>query len=97
MTNEQTVQKAKTLMEQVQNYAVKIVGGIVLTVTLFSSYGYNEGGLMDQMMDYSKEISPQYMPTPAEPTPVQPETTEAPAVIMSNDSNANAVGAPPSL
>lgn len=55
-----------------------------LSVTV---YGYNEGGLMDQMMDYSKEITPQYMPAPAEPV------SEA----ISNDSTVNAVGAPPSL
>ncbi len=61
-----------------------------LSVTV---YGYNEGGLMDQMMDYSKEVLPQYMPKSAEPTPVQPE----PEAIMSNEANANAVGVPPSL
>lgn len=78
---------------------IKLLNGRDVTLTDLSVtvYGYNEGGLMDQMMDYSKEISPQYMPTPAEPTPAEPETTEAPAVIMSNDSNANAVGVPPSL
>lgn len=61
-----------------------------LSVTV---YGYNEGGLMDQMMDYSTEIAPQYMPKPEEPEPAPAQE----AIIISNEANANAVGAPPSL
>lgn len=45
--------------------------------------GYNEGGLMDQMMDFSKEIAPQFAPTPPEPAPVEtpsPTTDENVAI-----------------
>ena len=35
--------------------------------------GYNEDGLMDQMMDYSKTIAPQYTPKSAEPAQPNPE------------------------
>lgn len=66
-----------------------------LSVTV---YGYNEGGLMDQMMDYSKEVLPQYMPKPAEPesdpVPAQPEQE---ATIMGNETNTTTVGVPLSL
>lgn len=77
-------------------WEVKILNGqdTKLTDLSVTVYGYNEGGLMDQMMDYSKEIAPQYMPKPAEPMPAQPEQE---AIIISNEANANAVGTPPSL
>lgn len=66
-----------------------------LSVTV---YGYNEGGLMDQMMDYSKEVLPQYMPKPAEPEsdPVSAQP-EQEATIMGNETNTTTVGAPLSL
>ena len=44
MTNETNTQ-VKTLLDQVKGYTMKIVGGVVIAVTLFSSYGYNEGGM----------------------------------------------------
>lgn len=75
-------------------WRVRVLNGqdTTLSDASMTVYGYNEGGLIDQMMDYSKEIEPQYMPKSAEPTPEHP-TSEA----INNDSTVNAVGAPPSL
>ncbi len=43
-------------------------------------YGYNEGSFMHQMMDYSKEIAPQFT---SQPEDVKPEVM--PAVLTSDD------------
>ena len=37
-------------------------------------YGYNQGGLMDQMMDYSKELALKMAPQPV--SPLEPSAPE---------------------
>lgn len=53
MTNEQTLQKAKTLLDQLQGYAVKTVLGLAVATTLLSSYGYNDGGVVTRLKEPS--------------------------------------------
>ena len=47
-------------------------------------YGYNEGGLMDQMMDHSKKVAPQFAPQPAMPAPAA-EITSGPPMETNNN------------
>ncbi len=59
-------------------WEIKVLNGhdTKLSNVSITVYGYNEGSLMDQMMDYSKEISPLYLPQLDAPAPTQTEEVE---------------------
>lgn len=43
------MENQKSLLQKLQGYTLKIVGGVVTTIVLFSSYGYNEGGVYTRL------------------------------------------------
>ena len=71
-----------------QSWKLGLMGGRDAQVqdATITAYGYNQGGLMDQMMDYSKDLATK-MTTPAPPE-VAPDTDITPDVQSKDGLNA---------